>query len=145
MIDGIGTNLGVEMADEGGATAVQVDGIPVILQLADEDLLLMHADIGEVAPENRDRIRAAAMEANYLYQGTGGSTLAVDPRTFHLHLQKYNWLGRLDVEKAVASLTRFADAVKLWKELVARTGADVPSAAGDLPASALTPGGFMKV
>ena len=143
LLDGVGKNLGVELVDEGGAAAVQVDGNPVILQSADDDLLLIHADIGEIPPENRDRIRAAAMEANFLYQGTGGATLAVDPRSGHLHLQKYNWFDRLDTEKAVTTLTRFADTVKTWKELVAETMAS-GSAASDVP-SAPAHSGFMQV
>ena len=143
MIDGIGKNLGVELVDEGGAAALQVDGNTVILQMAGDDLVLVHADLGEIAPENRDRVLAAAMEANFLYQGTGGATLAVDPRNGHLYLQKYNWLDRLDVEKAVTGLTRFADMVKLWKGLVSETTAHASAASDAL--SAPTPGGFMQV
>ena len=143
LIDEIGKNLGVELVDEGGATAVQVDGNPIILQMADDDLLLMHADLGEMAPEKRDRIRAAAMEANFLYQGTGGATLAVDPRSSHLYLQKYNWLDRLDAEKAVTSLTRFADTVQAWKGIVAETMAGAPAESDDLPLP--SPGNFMPV
>ena len=45
-------------------TAVEVDGIPVVLHAADDDLLLIHADLGEIPPESRDRVFAAAMEAN---------------------------------------------------------------------------------
>ena len=143
LIEGLGKKLGVELTDEGGAAAVEVDGIPVVLQRASDDLLLVHADLGEVAPENRDRVFAAAMEANFLYQGTGGATLAVDPRNGHLYLQKYNWLDRLDVEKAVESLTRFADTVKTWKGLVAEIMVHA-SAASDV-LSAPTPEGFMQV
>ena len=143
VIDGIGKSLGVELVDEGGAAAVQVDGNSVVLQLADDDLMLIHADIGEIAPDNRDRVHAAAMGANFLYQGTGGATLAVDPNSGHLHLQKYNWLGRLDVEKAVESLTRFADTVKTWKGLVAEA-MSTSSAATDLSSAPMT-GGFMQV
>ena len=143
MIDGIGKNLGVELVDEGGAAAVQVDGNPVILQMAGDDLVLVHADLGEMAPENRDRVLAAAMEANFLYQGTGGATLAVDPRSSHLYLQKYNWLDRLDAEKAVTSLTRFADTVQAWKGIVAETRAYAPAEADDL--SEPPPGSFMPV
>ena len=119
MIEGLGKSLGVEMTDEGGAAAVEVDGIPVVLQRASDDLLLVHADLGEVAPDSRERVLAAAMEANFLYQGTGGATLAVDSRDGHLHLQKYNWLARLDPEKALMDFTRFADTVQTWKGLVA--------------------------
>ena len=142
VIDGIGKNLVVELVDEGGEAAVQVDGNTIIFQAADDDLVLLHADLGEIAPENRDRVLAAAMEANFLYQGTGGATLAVDPRSGHLYLQKYNWLDRLDAEKAVTILTRFADTVRTWKGLVAETRAAAPAAAGSpLP----EPGNFMPV
>ena len=121
LIAGLGKSLGVELTDEGGAAAVEADGIPVVLQRAGEDLVLVHADLGEIAPENRDRVLAAAMEANFLYQGTGGATLAVDSRNGHLHLQKYSWLDRLDAEKALKFLSGFADTVNAWKGLLAET------------------------
>ena len=143
LIDGLGKNLGMELTDEGGATAVEVDGIPVVLHAANDDLLLMHADLGEIVPENRERVLAAAMEANFLYQGTGGATLAVDSRNGHMHLQKYNWLDRIDMDKAMSGLTRFADTVKAWKRLVAETAAGAPAVADGQAAP--MPGGFMQV
>ena len=145
LIDGLGKSLGIELTDEGGATAVEVDGIPVVLHAANDDLLLIHADLGEIAPDCRDRVLAAAMEANFHYQGTGGATLAVDSRNGHLHLQKYNWLDRLDAEKAMTGIARFADAVKTWKGLLAETAASASAAADDSPAQTLPPGGFMQV
>ena len=130
LIEGLGKSLGVEMTDEGGAAAVEVDGIPVVLQRASDDLLLVHADLGEVAPDSRERVLAAAMEANFLYQGTGGATLAVDSRDGHLHLQKYNWLDRIDMDKAMSGLTRFADTVKAWKGIASSPTAEAPPATG---------------
>ena len=143
LIAELGKNLGIELTDEGGATAVEIDGIPVVLHAAGDDLVLVHADLGEIAHEKRDRILAAAMEANFLYQGTGGSTLAVDPDSGRLHIQKYNWLERLDAEKAVTNLTRFADTVKAWKGVLADTSAESFSAPADLPSD--LPGSFMQV
>ena len=143
LIAELGKNLGIELTDEGGATALEIDGIPVVLHAAGDDLVLVHADLGEIAPENRDRVLAAAMEANFLYQGTGGATLAVDPRNGRLHLQKYNWLARLDPEKALMDLARFADAVKTWRGLLSETSARAAASDGDV--SALLPGGFMQV
>ena len=35
------------------------------------------------------------MKANFLYQGTGGATLAVNPADGRLHVHKYNWMERL--------------------------------------------------
>ena len=143
LIDGLGKSLGIELTDEGGATAVEVDGIPVVLHAANDDLLLMHADLGEIAPDSRERVFAAAMEANFLYQGTGGSTLSVDSRDGHLHLQKYNWLDRLDAEKAATDIARFAETVNVWKNLVAETAAGAPAVADGQAAP--MPGGFMQV
>lgn len=121
LIEDMGKNLGVELVDEGGATVVEVDGSAIAIHAAGADLLLIHADIGEIPPESRDRVLAAAMEANFLYQGTGGATLAVDSRNGHLHLQKYSWLDRLDAEKALKFLSGFADTVNAWKGLLAET------------------------
>ena len=39
LIDGLGKSLGIELTDEGGATAVEVDGIPVVLHAANDDLI----------------------------------------------------------------------------------------------------------
>ena len=146
LLASLGERLGVEIEDAGGAAAMEVDGGPVILRDAG-DILLLHAEVGEIPSDGRESILAAAMEANFLYQGTGGATLAVDPRSGHLYLQKYNWLDRLDAEKAVTSLTRFADTVTTWKELVAEASAvPEPSAAQESsPSGGFMPGGFMQM
>ena len=119
LIDALGKKLGLELTDEGGATAVEVDGIHLVLQQANDDLLLVHADLGEVASENREKVFAAALEANFLYQWTGGATLSVNPHDGHLHLQKYNWLERLDGEKGFEMVAKFADTAHSWRKLVA--------------------------
>ena len=140
MVEVLGEKLGLELVDEGGATAIEVDGLPLILQQANDDLLLIHADLGEMAPECREGIMSAAMEANYLYQGTGGATLSVNPRDGHLHLQKYNYLERLDAEKGFELLERFAQTLQSWRNIIAdykpsQQGTEAP----------LDVGGFMQV
>lgn len=147
MIGALGKNLGVELVDEGGATAVQIDGNTVILHAADDDLILIHADLGDIAPENRERVFAVAMESNFLYRGTGGATLAVNPADGHLHIQKYNWLERMDADKMIETLTRFAETVSAWKRIAADASA-APEAFSAREASSpvgLRAGGFMQV
>ena len=118
VIDGIGKNLVVELVDEGGAAAVQVDGNTIIFQAADDDLVLLHADLGEIAPENRDRVLAAAMEANWLYEGTGGGTLAVNPADGRLHLEKYTWFDRLVPDDTLSMIERFVATVETWRKIL---------------------------
>lgn len=127
VIESLGERLGRDIEDAGGAAAVDIDGIVVVLQDAGE-LLLLRAEVGEVPADGREEILASAMEANYLYQGTGGSTLALDPSTGRLVAQKYNWLERLDPEAAFEMLGRFADTTGAWRRIVAdyRSGAGQP-------------------
>ena len=128
-VEGLGAKLGVEIEDAGGAVAFEIDGEMVILHQADDDLVLVRADLGEIPPDRRDTFAPAALEANYLYRGTGGATLAINPADAHLHLQKYNWLGRLDMDKALDMLSRFAETAAVWKRLAseAATALEAPS------------------
>ena len=124
LIDVLGKRLGVEIEDAGGAFALEIDGETVILQDAGE-LLLVRAEVGEIPADGREGILASAMEANFLYQGTGGATLAVNPADGRLHLQKYNWMERIDAESALAAIGNMADTAAAWRRILAdyRSGA----------------------
>ena len=141
LVDRLGEKLGVKIEDAGGAVALQIDGETVILQHADDDLVLLRTDLGEIPPDRRDALAVAALEGNFLYKGTGGATLAISPADMHLHLQKYNWLDRLDAEKAFNMLSRFADTAVLWKKLVREASAPRE----DFLSEVISSESFMKV
>lgn len=150
LTEGLGKKLGVEIEDAGGAFALEIDGQTVILQQAGDDLVLVRADLGVVPPDRRDTVARVALEANYLYQGTGGATLAVNPGDGHLHLQRYNWLERIDADKAMDALTHFADTAASWKRLVSEIPATTAAREeiGENERSAglgAFPGGFVQV
>ena len=147
LVEGLGAKLGVEIEDAGGAVAFEIDGETVVLQQANDDLVLVHADLGEISPDRRDAFALAALEANFLYNGTGGATLAVNPADAHLHLQKYNWLGRMDVEKAVDMLSRFAETAAAWKRIASDAAAAPERSAipEGIPSGGALPHGFMPV
>ena len=48
LVESLAEKLGIEITDEGGAAAVGIDGLTVLLHEADDDLLLFHADLGEI-------------------------------------------------------------------------------------------------
>ena len=146
LIEALAEKLGIEITDEGGATAVGIDGLTVLLHQADDDLLLLHADLGEIPADGRDALAVAALRANFLYQGTGGSTLAINPQNGHLHIQKYNWLERLDPDKALDTLSRFADTSLTWQKLLADYSSLNDEASEEArPEDAAAFGDFMKV
>ncbi len=117
LMDELSRRLDIEVEDEGGASAVEIDGLVIFMVGANDDLLLLHADLGEIPPDVREAVVDAAMEANFLYQGTGGCTLAVNPHDGHLQLQKYNWLERLDGDKMINTLERFANTAAIWRKM----------------------------
>ena len=118
LIDVLGKRLGVEIEDAGGASALEIDGETVILQDAGE-MLLVRAEVGEIPADGREGILASAMEANFLYQGTGGATLAVNPADGRLHLQKYNWMERIDADSVLAAIGNMADIAAAWRRILA--------------------------
>lgn len=142
LIGSLGERLGVEIEDAGGAAAVEIDGAAVILQDAGE-LLLLRAEVGDLPEEGGEALLASAMRANFLYQGTGGSTLALDPDTGRLVIQKYNWLERLDPETVFAMLERFADTTDAWRRILADFRPDAVQT--EPPASSLGAESMMQV
>ena len=64
LIESLAEKIGIEINDEGGAAAIGIDGLTVLLHEADDDLLLLHADLGEVPVAGRDALAVAALRAN---------------------------------------------------------------------------------
>ena len=78
IIAALGGKLGVELDGADGACGLAVDGVDVVLQDAG-DWLLVHTDLGEPPPQDPAALHRAMLEANFLYGGTGGATLAISP------------------------------------------------------------------
>ena len=142
-IESLGKALGMRLENAGGACGLDVDDVTVILHDAD-DLVLLAAEIGPPPPEEGlETLFSTVLKANWLYRGTGGATLANNPEDGCIWLEKYNFLERLDGEKGVEMVTRFAETARTWRELVADFKPDVPS--GGNPTHDPAFGDFMQV
>ena len=117
-IETLGARLGMEIENAGGAAAVEIDGAVVVLQDAGE-FLLLRAEIGELPDEGCEALLASAMKANFLYQGTGGGTLAINPADGKLHIQKYNWMDRIDAESGLVAIGNLSDTAAAWRRILA--------------------------
>ena len=135
-IESLGNALGMRLENAGGACGLDVDDVTVILHDAD-DLVLLAAEIGPLPPEEGlETLFSTVLKANWLYKGTGGATLAINPEDGCIWLEKYNFLERLDGEKSLEMVTRFAETARTWRELVADFKPDVPSG-GEYPCNLL--------
>ena len=121
MVKSLGGKLGIELDGADGAVGIEVDGVPVILQLAggrDGDILFSHSDLGEAPAERMESLLESALQANFLYQGTGGATVAMNPADGHLHLQRYDRIRDLDASGLEALLRSFAETAMVWAGII---------------------------
>ena len=118
IIKKLSTVLDAELENSGGICGIEIDGIPVIMQYCN-DLILLRADLGALPEKNRERLLSASLEANFLYQGTGGCTLAIDGDTDHLCIQRYDFNERLNSPDDIAiMIQKFIYACKIWKSML---------------------------
>ena len=103
-----------EVASEDGGTKVQV-----LVQNADErKLVLISADLGVPPPDGRESLYRTMLEANNLFQGTAGSTLALDAATGRFRLQKYESPDDLSNDTK-AKIESFIETALFWSRAIA--------------------------
>lgn len=118
-----------EVASDDGTAKVRI-----LLQDAGErGLVLISADLGEVPPEGREKLFQTMLEANNMFSGTVGSTLALDAASGNARLQRY--VPGDDLANNVTGvLEPFIETALLWSRMIAdyRPSVDSPDEpAGD--------------
>ena len=103
-----------EVDSEDGSTKVQV----VIHYVSERKLVLMSADLGEPPPEGGERLYRTMLEANNLFEGTAGATLALDAATGRFRLQMYESPDELSND-AKAKIDSFIEAALFWSRAIA--------------------------
>ena len=103
-----------EVESEDGGTKVQV----VIHYVGERKLVLMSADLGEPPPEGGERLYRTMLEANNLFEGTAGATLALDAATGRFRLQRYESPDELSND-AKAKIDSFIETALFWSRAIA--------------------------
>ena len=103
-----------EVASEDGGTRVQV----LVQDAGEHRLLLMSADLGEPPADGAEKLFRTMLEANNLFSGTAGATLALDAASGRFRLQKYESLDEL-ANDAKAKVESFIEAALFWSRAVA--------------------------
>ena len=118
-----------EVDSEDGSTKVQV----VIHYVSERKLVLMSADLGEPPPGGGERLFRTMLEANNLFEGTVGATLALDAVTGRFRLQRYESPDEFsnDIKAIVES---FIETALFWSRAIADfrpTGEEPEAPSGD--------------
>ena len=76
-----------EVASEDGGTKVQI----LVQDVRERNLVLMWADLGEPPPDGGERLYRTILEANNLFEGTAGATLALDAADWMAETCAWRW------------------------------------------------------
>ena len=119
ILEQFGKKIGLELAlDENGLCRVSIDEMTISIQeIPEADVVALYADVGELPVEGREDFYAAALKANWMFSGTGGSTLAIDPQSDKVILNRCDSLASLDVEGFSSTLERFVNMLETWMKI----------------------------
>ena len=113
------TGLGKITLDESGSCTFDVDEMEVsLMHIVEGDHLLIFAEAGELPAEGREALLQGALQANYLFQGTNGATLAVRPDSPMLFLNRTLLLENLSYETFAQVFSDFVNALEQWKQML---------------------------
>lgn len=135
--------------DENGGCSLGIDDMTVsFMPVPGSDKLLTYSELAEVPSEKPEMLFSAMLQANYLYQGTGGASFAQDPETKKIFLNRYDDLRFMDSDGFCTMLENFVNLVETWRKMIADycpDEADTSAVEDALPSSAFGNSGFLSV
>ena len=110
--------LGVDASifDEEGSAALQLDNVPFLLQYSDgrDQVLVLAADLGVVAPEDGVRVHPLLLAANSSWRALAGGVLTLDEARSMAMLVLRLEVAALDDEALSQRLYAFSSAALDW-------------------------------
>ena len=118
--DGLAAKFGIEgLAVEDGEAALEIDGMPVLLSEGEGAAIVMTDFVGEPPAEAEGRFGEVMLQANFLFRGTEGATLAQNPETRAFAIVRALELPGLDPDAFSEAVERFVNQLERWKRLLA--------------------------
>jgi len=148
LLESLGKKLGLELApDADGSCVLGVDDcMSVTIQSLEEmSRVAVWAKIGDPPPQGLERLLSAMLEANHLFQGTGGATISRDGEGTFFLCQLFQMNG-LDDEAFFTALERFVNTLEAWQKMLEDYRPDIAAPAeGEALPQGFGGTGFMAV
>lgn len=125
-----------EVASEDGGTKVKV----LMQNVGEHSKVLLSADLGEPPQGGSEALFRTMLEANNLFGGTAGATLALDSASGNCRMQKYEQSDEFANDPA-NRLQTFIETALNWSRLIADHRPDAAAEAFD-PNERRSVGGF---
>lgn len=127
----------VEIDDE-ERCLLEFDGFGIVIQGVDAaNTISFIAPVADLPPENPERLYRVLLEANHIFEGTGGATLSVNPDGGFVYLCRQLDSRPLNVDELAGALDGFLDTLVAWRTFIgeyrARPAEEPPAEDGLLP------------
>ena len=131
--------------DEEHRCNMMIDDVAVSFELGvGDESLYIYSLLGPVPEGDADAVYAALLHANYIFEGTRGSTLSIDPRTGGIVLVRQERLERLRLPGFESIVEEFVDIAEHWMKRI-DSGDFKPQPAESRPESNSLQEGMLRV
>ncbi len=122
LMAGLAEKLGIEsfQPSDDGSYNFGVDDMNItIMSIQELNQILIYSELGDEPPDDPGKLAIAMLQANHIFQGTGGATLAQDPQTRKYTLCRYDNTRFLDVDALYSIIEKFVNTVEIWQQMIA--------------------------
>lgn len=120
LMDAFAAKCGVESPDaKDGVAVFDIDGMTVgFVHDETSGTVMVVAEIGYPPPDANGKFGEIMLKSNYLYNGTNGAVLCMNPETSAYALMQTWSLDPLDVETFAKNVESFFNNAEKWKEVL---------------------------
>ena len=150
----LNSTMGTQLEVVDGVVSMGVDDMEIsLMEIMENSSVVLHAKIADRPAEaNLEKLSEAMLAANYMFEGTGGSTISYSSDEKAYYLSRYENIAILSGESFTQILERFVNTLETWRKLVVdyRPESGKDGGAGDAPVAGDQGGlsgfnGFMQV
>lgn len=120
LIDAFAATCGVESPDaKDGVAVFDIDGMTVgFVNDETSATIMVVAELGYPPPDANGKLGEVMLKSNYLYNGSNGAVLCMNPETSAYALMQTWALDPLDVETFAKNVESFINNAEKWKDVL---------------------------
>ena len=120
LIEAFAATCGVESPDaKDGVAVFDIDGMTVgFVNDETSATIMVVAELGYPPPDANGRLGEVMLKSNYLYNGSNGAVLCMNPETSAYALMQTWALDPLDVETFAKNVESFINNAEKWKDVL---------------------------
>ena len=120
LIDAFSAKFGVQGPDaKDGVAVFDIDGMTVgFVNDETSATVMVVAELGYPPPDANGKLGEIMLKSNYLYNGSNGAVLCMNPETSAYALMQTYALDSLDVETFAMNVETFINNAEKWKDVL---------------------------